>query len=54
MPEKENQNKGEFSLAEVATETKVVISDGKNQYTPEEALVLILNKITKLEKKLVG
>ena len=54
MPEPTKENKGEFRLAEVATETKIVIAQGEKTYSPEEALVLVLNKLDKLEKKLVG
>ena len=54
MGEKEKQSEGEFKLAEVTIDTKVVITDGKNTYTPEEALVLVLNKLDNLQKKLVG
>lgn len=48
------EKKDKYGLVEVATETAVRISDGEKAYTIEEALVLALNKLDNMEKKIVG
>ena len=60
MPEEKPEQKeevkeeGKYSVAEVATQTEPRIFDGKKTYTTEEALVLALNKLDNMEKKIVG
>lgn len=51
---KEEQQEDKFSLAEVPTQTEPRIYDGKKAYTIQEAMVLILNKLEKIEKNIVG
>lgn len=50
----EEKSKEKFGVAEVPIETKLMVTDGEKVYTTEESLILILNKIERLEKKLVG
>ena len=54
MEGKENKKEEKYSIADVATATEPRITEGEKIYTLEEALVLILNKLDKLEKKIVG
>ena len=53
-PKEEKKPEGKYSIAEVATQTEPRIFDGKNTYTMEEALVLALNKLDNMEKKIIG
>jgi len=50
----EKELKGKYSIVEIATQTEPRISDGKNIYTMQEALVLTLNQIEEMKKKIVG
>lgn len=51
---KKDEVKETYSLADVATATEPRIYDGEKAYTIEEALVIILNKLDNMEKKIVG
>ncbi len=51
--EKKEQPKEDYEVGEVATQTVPVIVDKEDKtLTTEQALALILNKLTKLEKLL--
>ncbi len=50
----EKKPEGKYSIADVATQTEPRIYDGEKTYTMEEALVLALNKLDNMEKKIVG
>ena len=56
MADKDKSKKqGEkFSVADIATQSELRIYDGDKTYTIEEALVLLLNKLDNMEKKIVG
>jgi len=54
--ETEQKEKVRYELKEVATETANVIYDNESgeNLTAEQAVTLILNKVVRLEKKLIG
>ncbi len=55
MPGKEeNKEEEKYNIIDVATATEPRISEGEKIYTTAEALVLILNKLDKMEKKIIG
>jgi len=56
MTEKETpkEEKEKYTVADVATASEPRIHDGEKFYTLEEALVLVLNKLDKMQKKIVG
>ncbi len=57
MPEEkpvEKKSVERYSVQEIATQSEPRISDGEKIYTMEEALVLALNKLDNMEKKIVG
>lgn len=55
MPKEEVKEKEvKYSVVEIATATEPKIHDGKDVYTIEQALVMILNKIEDMEKKIIG
>lgn len=55
-PEVKEEKKPEekYSVADIATQTEPRIFDGEKTYTMEEALVLALNKLDKMQKKIIG
>ncbi len=53
-PKEEKKSEGKYSVAEIATQTEPRIYDGEKTYTMEEALVLALNKLDNMEKKIIG
>ena len=50
----ENKQEGKYSIADVATQTEPRVFDGEKTYTIEEALVLVLNKVDDMQKKIIG
>lgn len=54
MAKEEKQEEEKYSVAEVTTATEPRIYDGENIYTIEQSLVLVLNKLERMEKKIVG
>ena len=60
MPEGKEESKEEkkieekYSVVDVATQSEPRITDGKDIYTIEQALVLALNKLEEMKKKIVG
>ena len=53
-PESKEEKKERYIVVEVATQSEPRISDGEKTYTMEEALVLALNKLDNMEKKIIG
>jgi len=51
---KEVKEKEKYSVEDVATATEPRIYDGEKTHTLEEGIVIILNKLDKMEKKIVG
>lgn len=51
---KEVKEEVKYSVENIPTQTTPMISDGKKAYTLEEALVIALNKLDNMEKKIVG
>ena len=53
-PKEEKNQEGKYSVVDVATQTEPRVFDGEKSYTIEEALVLALNKIDIMQKKIIG
>lgn len=47
------KEKDRFSIGEVATATESRIVEGEKVYTQLEAIALLLNKVSKIEKQIV-
>ena len=43
-----------YSVAEVSTQSEPRVYDGEKTYTIEETLVLVLNTLDKMQKKIIG
>jgi len=43
-----------YRLETVVKEQEIVITNGKDMITEKEAIILILNKLDKIEKNIVG
>jgi len=51
---KESEEQERYSVEDVTTATEPRIYDGEKTHTLEEGIVIILNKLDKIEKNIVG